>query len=172
MKRLFTLAAALCVCMGAHAATTEIQLHQVTVEGKGAAIGTIKIDETPYGLQFTPRLRGLPPGIHGFHVHAKGSCEPGVSEGKIVAAGAAGGHLDPANTRKHAGPYRNGHLGDLPALYVNAEGESTYPVLAPRLKNISEIKGKALMVHVGGDNHEDKPLPLGGGGGRFACGVI
>jgi Cu-Zn family superoxide dismutase len=28
------------------------------------------------------------------------------------------------------------------------------------------------MVHVGGDNHADHPQPLGGGGVRFACGVI
>jgi Cu-Zn family superoxide dismutase len=28
------------------------------------------------------------------------------------------------------------------------------------------------MVHAGGDNHDDHPMPLGGGGARFACGVI
>jgi Cu-Zn family superoxide dismutase len=28
------------------------------------------------------------------------------------------------------------------------------------------------MVHAGGDNHSDHPQPLGGGGGRIACGVI
>lgn len=28
------------------------------------------------------------------------------------------------------------------------------------------------MVHAGGDNHSDHPLPLGGGGERFACGMI
>lgn len=90
----------------------------------------------------------------------------------MVAAGAAGGHLDPANTGKHLGPYAEGHLGDLPAVYVDDQGNATYPVLAPRLKSLSEIKGKALMVHVGGDNHADHPKPLGGGGARYACGVI
>lgn len=172
MKALITLTATLCLSMGAYAASTSVTLHLVTQEGAGDGIGTVNIDETPYGLQFTPHLRQLPPGIHGFHVHAKGSCEPGVSEGKIVAAGAAGGHFDPSNSRKHAGPYSNGHLGDLPAIYVTQNGEATYPVLAPRLKSLSEIKGKALMIHVGGDNHADHPLPLGGGGARFACGVI
>ncbi|MFO5591311.1 superoxide dismutase family protein, partial [Klebsiella pneumoniae] len=42
----------------------------------------------------------------------------------------------------------------------------------PRLKTLAEVKGKALMVHVGGDNMADSPQPLGGGGERFACGVI
>jgi Cu-Zn family superoxide dismutase len=37
---------------------------------------------------------------------------------------------------------------------------------------LSEVKGKALMVHAGGDNFADQPAPLGGGGARIACGVI
>ncbi|WNK42849.1 superoxide dismutase [Cu-Zn] SodC [Pantoea agglomerans] len=163
---------ALIVCGSAQAASEQVTIHQVTAEGIGKSLGTVKIDETQYGLQFTPDLQGLQPGIHGFHVHAKGSCEPGESEGKVVAAGAAGGHLDPANSGKHLGPYAEGHLGDLPAVYVDDKGSATYPVLAPRLKSLKEIKGKALMVHVGGDNHADHPKPLGGGGARYACGVI
>ncbi|ERM14628.1 superoxide dismutase family protein [Pantoea ananatis] len=162
----------LLTCGAAQAASEEVTIHEVSPHGIGKSVGTVKIEETQYGLQFTPMLAGLKPGIHGFHVHAKGSCEPGESEGKTVAAGAAGGHLDPDNTGKHLGPYGEGHLGDLPALYVDDQGKASYPMLAPRIKNLSEIKGKALMVHVGGDNHADHPKPLGGGGARFACGVI
>ncbi|MGA4364718.1 superoxide dismutase family protein [Pantoea ananatis] len=162
----------LLTCGAAQAASEEVTIHEVSPQGIGKSVGTVKIEETQYGLQFTPMLAGLKPGIHGFHVHAKGSCEPGESEGKTVAAGAAGGHLDPDNTGKHLGPYGEGHLGDLPALYLDDQGKASYPVLAPRIKNLSEIKGKALMVHVGGDNHADHPKPLGGGGARFACGVI
>ena len=162
----------LLTCGAAQAASEEVTIHEVSPQGIGKSVGTVKIEETQYGLQFTPMLAGLKPGIHGFHVHAKGSCEPGESEGKTVAAGAAGGHLDPDNTGKHLGPYGEGHLGDLPALYVDDQGKASYPVLAPRIRNLSEIKGKALMVHVGGDNHADHPKPLGGGGARFACGVI
>ena len=63
-------------------------------------------------------------------------------------------------------------MGDLPLLVVNNEGNATTPVVAPRLKTIDEVKGKALMIHVGGDNMSDQPQPLGGGGARYACGVI
>jgi Cu-Zn family superoxide dismutase len=63
-------------------------------------------------------------------------------------------------------------LGDLPALYVDEEGNARQPVLAPRLKKEEAIKGRSLMVHAGGDNHADHPQPLGGGGARVACGVI
>ena len=70
------------------------------------------------------------------------------------------------------GPEGEGHLGDLPLLKTDAEGNITQSVMAPRLKSLDEIKGRALMVHVGGDNYSDEPKPLGGGGARFACGVI
>ena len=52
------------------------------------------------------------------------------------------------------------------------DGTSSNPVLAPRLKTIAQIKGRALMIHAGGDNHSDMPTPLGGGGERLLCGVI
>ncbi|GLR09427.1 superoxide dismutase [Cu-Zn] SodC2 [Mixta theicola] len=172
MKYYGLAALTLLICGYAQAASEEVTLHRVTKEGIGASVGTVKIDETAYGLTFTPNLTQLPPGIHGFHVHANGSCEPATTEGKTVPAGAAGGHFDPQNSGKHLSPWGEGHLGDLPALYVSAEGTASNPVLAPRLKKISEISGKALMIHMGGDNHSDHPQPLGGGGARYACGVI
>ncbi len=82
------------------------------------------------------------------------------------------GIFNPQNTGKHEGPEGAGHLGDLPALVVNNDGKATDAVIAPRLKSLDEVKDKALMVHVGGDNMSDQPKPLGGGGERYACGVI
>ena len=172
MKR-FTLAMlTLVVCAGAQAASEEVKMNLVTPQGIGQSIGTVQITETDKGLEFSPDLNALPPGEHGYHVHAKGSCEPAMKEGKPSAAEAAGGHLDPQNTGKHEGPEGMGHLGDLPALVVNNDGKATDPVVAPRLKKLDEVKGKALMIHVGGDNMSDHPKPLGGGGARYACGVI
>ncbi|MDR2153271.1 MAG: superoxide dismutase family protein [Helicobacteraceae bacterium] len=168
------IALAICATAGLVAAETTVELFAATQTGAGEKIGSVIISETAYGLVFTPSLSGVANGIHGFHVHANGSCEPTkADDGKITPAGAAGGHLDPKNTNAHKGPYdASGHLGDLPALYADAQGKVSYPVLSPKIKKISEIKGKALMLHVGGDNHADAPSPLGGGGARLACGVI
>jgi len=94
-----------------------------------------------------------------------------VLDGKAVAALAAGGHYDPKNTKAHGEPWGDGHLGDLPALYVDPDGTAVNPVLAPRLR-MKNVRGRSLMIHVGGDNHADHPMPLGGGGARMACGVI
>jgi superoxide dismutase, Cu-Zn family len=165
------LALALTLVSGAAVADIVVSLHVVDEKGAGANAGKVTISETKYGLLFTPELQGLPAGTHGFHIHQNPSCEPKEKDGKLAAAGAAGGHYDPENSNKHDAPWGDGHLGDLPALYVNANGTATQPVLAPRLK-LSDVSGRALMVHVGGDNHSDHPATLGGGGARFACGVI
>jgi Cu-Zn family superoxide dismutase len=148
-----------------------VSMNLVDAEGGAKPIGTITATQSEYGLLLTPALSGLPPGVHGFHVHENPSCDPGQKDGAKAAAIAAGGHFDPAKSGKHEGPYGHGHLGDLPALYVTAEGKADYPVLAPRLK-LADLAGHSLMIHAGGDNHADHPAPLGGGGPRMACGVI
>lgn len=168
MKRLLALAFA--VSSATALADLTIPMTLVDEKGVGASVGTVTVSETPYGLVFTPALSGLAPGLHGFHVHQNPSCAPKEKDGKMMAAGAAGGHYDPAGTNAHGTPWGNGHLGDLPPLYVDSSGAATQPVLAPRLKLV-DLAGRSLMLHAGGDNHADHPAPLGGGGARVACGV-
>lgn len=140
-----------------------IPMYLVDGAGQGKSIGVVKAASSFCGVLLTPNLHGLPPGIHGFHIHEKPDCsDKGM---------AASGHLDPANTKEHHGPYRHGHLGDLPVLIVDANGNATLPALAPRFK-LTELYGHALMIHAGGDNYSDKPEKLGGGGERIACGAI
>jgi superoxide dismutase, Cu-Zn family len=150
----------------------KVPLNVVDEKGVVAAAGEVIVTESSYGLVFSPALTGLPAGVHGFHLHENPSCDPVVKDGKPVAALAAGGHWDPAKSGHHGGPYEDGHKGDLPAVYAGTDGKVSYPVLAPRLHSLDEIRGHALMVHVGADNHDDHPLPLGGGGVRLVCGVI
>lgn len=149
----------------------DINMNQVSRYGVGEAIGSINARDTNYGVVITPKLRGLTPGLHGFHVHENPDCGAAEKDGQKVAALAAGGHFDPKKTGVHEGPYENGHLGDLPALLVNADGTATHPVLAPRLK-LHDVEGRSLVIHAGGDNYSDNPKPLGGGGARVACGVL
>lgn len=133
-----------------------------TTGEKPTAVGEVVFTDTPYGLLITPNLTGLPAGLHGFHLHQNPDCgDHGMS---------AGGHYDPAKTDSHKGPYADGHLGDLPVLYVSDDGKANTPTLAPRLK-LKDLTALTVMIHAGGDNYSDTP-PLGGGGDREACGVI
>ena len=54
---------------------------------------------------------------------------------------------------------------------MGADGKAAKTMTVANLK-VAQIKGRALMVHEGGDNFSDQPKALGGGGGRVACGLI
>lgn len=153
-------------------AAIEVPMRLVNPAGEVAEIGVVRVEESAHGIVLVPDLTGLPPGLHGFHVHEHPDCGPAEGgDGPPMAAGAAGGHLDPEETGRHGPPWGEGHLGDLPALYVDSGGEARHPVLAPRLR-LDQLRGRSLMIHEGGDNYADEPEPLGGGGARIACGVI
>ena len=168
-----TLAAAIIVtgASAAYAASETITMNAIDANGVGKKIGTLRLSDTKTGLQITPRLTDLPPGDHGFHVHVNPDCGPGNGPNGQPAAGmAAGGHYDPTNTGKHLGPYGEGHKGDMPVLTVDASGKAAKAVVVPHL-TVSDVKGRSIMIHAGGDNYSDQPAPLGGGGARIACGV-
>jgi Cu/Zn superoxide dismutase len=88
----------------AQAETVKAKLSLATEKGPGAKVGTVIFTDTPQGLAVKTRLKGLPPGKHGFHVHEKPDCGPVEKDGKSVPAMAAGGHYDPAKAGKHLGP--------------------------------------------------------------------
>lgn len=146
-----------------------IDIHSVSAQGIGSKIGTISFQDSPNGLKVSTLLTQLPSGYHGFHIHEKGSCAPAEKDGKMGAALAAGGHFNPQHTG-HGTP-NDGHMGDLPVLNVDSNGNAKTTLIAPRLKR-ADIQGLAIIIHAGGDNYSDHPKPLGGGGERIACGVI
>lgn len=151
---------------------TRVQVHSVSEDGQEDSIGHVVIREEGGGLVFEPQLDDLSPGVHGFHVHEHGDCGPVAPNGERGPAKAAGGHLDPDGEGEHSPPWADsGHLGDLPALYVEEDRTARHPVHVSELQ-LSDVEGHALMVHKGGDNYATEPEPLGGGGERAACGVV
>ena len=148
-----------------------VPMNMVNIEGVDFSVGKITVEQSDHGLVFTPDLKDLTPGLHGFHLHEHPSCMAKLKHEKMIPGLAAGGHYDPSNTGRHGFPWGDGHLGDLPPLSVNMNSEAKQPVLAPRLK-LSDMEGRSLVIHAGGDNHSDHPARLGGGGARMACGTI
>lgn len=155
------LISSLMIAMTTHAAR-QVEATIYSTDDAKTNLGKVVFKDTAYGLLIIPQLTNLPAGLHGFHLHQHSDCNNHGQD--------AGAHFDPRNTNTHLGPYGQGHLGDLPALYVNSDGTATTPTLAPRLET-KQLKNLAVMVHAGGDNYSDTP-PLGGGGDRIACGPI
>jgi superoxide dismutase, Cu-Zn family len=153
------------------AKSVKVTMNTVTADGVGKSIGTITVKEGKDGVTIEPKLKGLTPGEHGFHIHEKPSCDPADKDGKKTAAQAAGGHFDPDTTKAHKGPGGGGHKGDLPKLVVSDKGEAKDKIEVKGL-TLADFDGKSLMIHEGGDNYSDTPKPLGGGGARIACGVV
>jgi superoxide dismutase, Cu-Zn family len=146
---------------------TTVVIHEVDTEGVGAAIGEITFVDTEYGLLIVPNFSSAAPGLHGTHVHENPDCDAAESNGAMVPAGAAGGHYDPENTGQHLGPYGEGHLGDLPNIFVEADGTASVPVLAPRV-TVADLKGRAIVLHAGADRYDNEDM----GGARMYCGVV
>ncbi len=163
--------ATMVIALPALAADQTVVMYKVTQGGTSDEIGTIVAGSSDAGTTFKLNLHGLTPGPHGFHVHENNNCSPTLLNGTRIPGGAAGSHYDPDHKYKHAGPEGEGHLGDLPRLIAEADGTATQSLTAPRIKDLDAMKGRSLIIQSGGDTYSDTP-PFGGGGVRFACGVM
>ena len=154
----------------AHAAEVVVPIYSITANGMSEQLGTIELRDSADGLQIRTSLSKLPAGQRGFHVHENPNCGPAPVDGKPTAGMAAGSHYDQGRTGKHLGPNGAGHIGDLPALTVDARGQARTNMTVKRL-SVDAIRGRSLMIHGGGDTYNEPPA-AGGGGARIACGVI
>ncbi len=150
---------------------TTVDIHRISESGVEKIIGTIAISETKSGasIKVVIAAKGVPAGDHGFHLHEKGSCAPAMKDGKMAAGEAAGPHYDPDKAGSHKGPKGAGHKGDLPLLKATEAGVDQ-TVVSDRL-TAQEIRGRALMIHEGGDTYSENPKD-GGGDKRIACAVV
>ena len=111
----------------------------------------------------------LPPGPHGFHIHAVGRCDP-------PDFASAGAHFNPEG-KKHGLKNPEGpHAGDLSNLVVGPDGTAKATASAPRVtlgagpNSVFQPGGTALVIHAAPD--DDVTDPAGNSGARIACGVI
>lgn len=136
---------------------------------EGAVIGTATFEQTPTGVLILVDVRDLPPGPHGIHLHAVGSCTPDFK--------AATGHINPDKAahglRNPDGPDN----GDLPNLYVAADGTTKAEFFTTRVSvsggaapALLDEDGSTVIIHENPDDHMTQPI--GGAGGRIGCGII
>jgi Cu-Zn family superoxide dismutase len=138
------------------------------IDTAGERAGQVTAVQEPAGLLLQIYAYRLPPGPHGLHLHVVAACDPPDFQ-------TAGGHLNPAG-RKHGRRNPEGpHLGDLPNLQVNGQGEVRLEVrldsltLTPGPRSIG-VPGTALVVHAAAD--DEMTDPTGNSGARIACAVV
>lgn len=134
----------------------------------GTELGSVQLEQTPNGVLLTLDLNELPAGVHGFHIHETGQCQPDFQ--------AAGGHF--AKGMKHGLKVEGGpHPGDMPNIHVDEDGSLSQEVFNSRISldegddgYLFDEDGSAIMIHSGADDYESQPS--GDAGDRIACGVI
>lgn len=136
---------------------------------EGAVIGKVTFQQAPAGVLVSVDVTGLPPGGHGIHLHAVGSCAPDFK--------ASGGHINPEGVAHGLLNPSGGDNGDLPNLYAAADGTARAEFFTTRvslkgadLPALLDEDGSAVIIHDNPDDHMTQSI--GGAGGRIACGVI
>lgn len=131
----------------------------------GANAGRATAREVAGGLRFTLDATGLPPGMHGVHVHTVGRCDPPGFE-------SAGPHWNPTSMKHGANNPQGPHMGDLPNMTVGADGRGTISLTmqGATVAGLLDADGAAMMVHAAADDLVTDPS--GNSGARIACGVF
>jgi len=136
---------------------------------EGQRIGVATFTDSGGNPRLEVSVSQLPPGAHGFHLHAVGVCTPPDFK-------SAGGHLNP-DEKQHGRLNPEGpHRGDLPNLQVGANGsaDTTFRVpealLGSGQGSLLQSGGTALVIHA--DPDDERTDPSGNSGDRIACAVI
>lgn len=164
MKTLrFAIAAALAVSFSANASAEGALARMHDPDGQ--AVGTVEFRPSPFGVMLHARLAFLPPGVHAFHVHETGKCEPPFKS--------AGGHYNPDGSEHGLMDDDGRHAGDMPNIHVPATGLLNIEIFNDRVRlddALFDEDGAAVVIHEGPDDYETNPA--GAAGPRIACGVI
>lgn len=162
------LAVALAGCQTVAQLPTE-RLGSATLRtSSGLPAGTAQLFGNASELTISIALAGLPPGVHGVHLHMVGSCQaPDYTS--------AGGHLNPAGHQHGTENPAGAHLGDLPNVTIGQSGTGTVSATlsgtrADDLTAIFDTDGTAVVVHAMADDYRTDPA--GNAGARIACGVL
>jgi Cu-Zn family superoxide dismutase len=163
-------AALLYLAPGALAQTAPTKAHAYIADAQGKRVGVAAISAAKGGgVRIVVTLTGLPPGMHGIHIHTVGKCE-----GPMFAS--AGGHLNPTMKMHGMDNPMGPHAGDLMNITVDAKGKAKATLADANVtlgagdNSLFHDGGTALVIHATADDY--KTDPAGNSGARIACGVI
>lgn len=132
--------------------------------------GTVSFVQRNGEILVDARVKGLTPGLHGFHIHETGDCS-------APDASSAGGHFNPTRVAHGAPGGGAHHGGDFGNLNADANGDAKLEAGLPitlanmaRAGDSASIVGRAVVVHADPDDLVSQPA--GNSGKRLACGII
>lgn len=171
------------VTAGSSAGPADEILAAPLMDPEGAERGSVDVTFTPDGATLSVLASGLPPGLHGFHIHKTGVCEPDSAD--PTKPGMKGDFLSAGGHLAEEGQTHGDHDGDLPSLLVRADGSANLVVTTDRLsrESLLDSDGSAVMVHEKSDNFgnvpdryaptlDDTTKKTGDAGPRLACAVL
>jgi Cu-Zn family superoxide dismutase len=168
MKKLLVIPFVLLVALFAVACGhTKGPMAMATLESTSGstAKGTVNFqDAGDNGVEVVVDLTGVPPGVHGFHVHEKGDCGNNGQN--------AGGHFNPSGMVHGAPDSVSHHAGDFGNVTADDKGEvhtrfTTHSITINTGANA--VVGHAVVLH--GNPDDLVSQPAGNAGPRIACGV-
>ena len=138
----------------------------INTQHSGDITGTITLYKKGTQTVAKCNLKGLSPGLHGFHVHECGDFSKGCAS--------TCSHYN-SDGKTHGGPTgENRHKGDFGNIYADEYGVCVTEVTADVL--VDEIIGRAFIVHADeddlGQGGDEESLKTGNAGARIACGLI
>ena len=163
-------------------ATCEVAPHGKPCGGgaeTGVCTGTVTLEQAsatePTVISWD--IKGMTPGLHGFHIHEKADFSNGCLS--------AGPHYNP-HGKTHGGPDdEERHVGDLGNIEAGADGCSKGSIAASLVSLQGEftVVGRSMMVHadpddLGRGDHSEPGMngktskTTGNAGARIACGEI
>ncbi|HEB58616.1 MAG TPA: hypothetical protein ENJ01_05280 [Gammaproteobacteria bacterium] len=146
--RLLLFIALLLTAFTLQAREVSITVFKLKPDGLDNTIGVIVARDTPRGIEFTPHLRGLPPGNYELNVHTGFACGSQYNpDGSTVMGMAAGGIY-------------------VPVSIVRADrfGEMLEPVFLPKMK-VADLSRRTLVLQRTDGGGFDEGL-------RVACGSL
>jgi superoxide dismutase, Cu-Zn family len=166
MRKLFVFASFLLIVSCAHSRGPMAMATLDSTSGSTAK-GVVHFTDVGDGnVEVQADLTGVPPGVHGFHIHEKGDCGNNATN--------AGGHFNPTGMIHGAPDAVSHHAGDFGNVTADANGEVhtrfTTHSISLKSGDTTYAVGHAVVLH--GNPDDLVSQPAGNAGPRIACGVI